>query len=113
MAVLPDNMVNGSKSVLEKHLFEEGVSQAVQEETYISVALNELTVNNREYPLNIPFGDIAGKIFELFYVMYSSKEISKIVKRMKYETKRESAGIVVVIRNVGNVANVGDREDKE
>ena len=113
LAVLPDNMVNGSKAVLEKHLFEEGVSQAVQEETYISVALNELTVNNREYPLNIPFGDIAGKIFELFYVMYSSKEISKIVKRMKYETKRESAGKGIVIRNVGNVANVGDREDKE
>ena len=61
----------------------------------------------------LPIGDITGKIFELFCVMYSSKEISKIVKRMKYETKRESAGIVVVIRNVGNVANVGDREDKE
>ena len=61
----------------------------------------------------VPFGDIAGKIFELFCVMYSSKEISKIVKRLKYETKRESAGIVVVIRNVGNVANVGDGEDKE
>ena len=113
VGALPEIMVSGSRSVLEKHLFEEGVSQAVQEETYISVALNELTVNNREYPINIPYVDISNKIFELFNIMYDSKDIGKMLKQGKYETKRLGHGYVVVLRNVDNVDDVGDREDKE
>ena len=45
--------------------------------------------------------------------IHTHKHCGMLSSAMGLETKRVSDGYGVVFRNVGNVANVGDREDKE
>ncbi len=91
-------MINGSKYVLENHFFEKGISKAVQEEHYVNEAIHSLKQKHDILPANIPYKDITDKIMEMFIKMYDSKEISPVIKRLKYETKRTSTGNVVIIR---------------
>ena len=113
LSVLPKKLHDELLPILEEHLFEDGISLSIKEEKNVKSIIDSIISCHNELPIQISFMEICKKLEEVYSMAYEPKEIANIVKRLKYETKRISSGMVMIIRDVGNVGNVGDRNGKE